>query len=79
MQLPESKYDPLAAFRLPRRLLATVESVCEQQDLTKSQIFRHSIVEYLKNRNIGIIGDVKPPEPQSQWHPELYERMQRRR
>ena len=50
--------DPSTAFRLPKELLTTVDSVCEQQDLTRSQLFRRSITEYLNSRNIEIITEV---------------------
>jgi metal-responsive CopG/Arc/MetJ family transcriptional regulator len=47
--------DPSTAFRLPQAVLATVDSFCAKQDLTRSQIFRRSVVEYLKSQNIEII------------------------
>jgi predicted transcriptional regulator len=47
--------DPSTAFRLPQAVLAAVDSFCAKQDLTRSQIFRRSVVEYLKSQNIKII------------------------
>jgi hypothetical protein len=64
--------DPATAFRLPKMLLATVDTLCAKQDLTRSQVFRRSITEFLRNQNIEIIAEVKPPEPQQTWSPELY-------
>ena len=70
--------DPSTAFRIPKVLLATVDSVCAKNDLTRSQVFRRSITEYLKNLNIEIISEVKPTEPQQGWSPHLYERLERK-
>jgi hypothetical protein len=56
-------------------MLATVDSICAEQDLTRSQLFRRSIIEYLKNQNIEIITEVKPPEPKLTWPAELYNRL----
>ena len=36
--------DPSTAFRLPQAVLATVDSLCAKQDLTRSQVYRRSIV-----------------------------------
>ena len=55
--------DPLTGFRLPKTMLATVDLFCAKQDLTRSQLFRRSIVEYLKNQN-AIVTEVNPTEPQ---------------
>ena len=65
--------DPLTAFRLPKGLLATVDLLCRQQDLTRSQVFRRSITEYLKRQNIEIMAEANRPEPnqrkgERQWH-----------
>ena len=54
-------------------MLAIVDSFCAKQDLTRSQLFRRSIVEYLKSQN-AIVTDVNPPEPQQPWPAELFER-----
>jgi hypothetical protein len=67
--------DPSTGFRLPKTMLATVDSICAEQDLTRSQLFRRSIIEYLKNQNIEIITEVKPPEPKLTWPAELYNRL----
>ena len=55
-----------------KTMLAIVDSFCAKQDLTRSQLFRRSIVEYLKSRN-AIVTDVNPPEPQRTWPAELFE------
>ena len=67
--------DPSTAFRLPQAMLAIVNSICAEQDLTRSQIFRRSIMEYLKNQNIEIMTEVKPLEPKLTWPAELYNRL----
>ena len=65
--------DPIAGFRLPKTMLATVDSFCAQQDLTRSQVFRRSITEYLKTLNVPTTADVSPPEPHELWPGELFE------
>ena len=55
--------DPATAFRLPKRILATVDAICAREDLTRSQVFRRSVMEYLKNQN-AIIADLNAPKPQ---------------
>jgi len=42
--------DAHAAFRVSKHLLAMVDEICAELDLTRSQIFRRSIAEYLKTR-----------------------------
>jgi len=54
-------------------MLAKVDSICVQQDLTRSQVFRRSVTEYLKSQN-AIATDVNQPEPQRTWPTELFER-----
>ena len=44
-------------------MLATVDKICETQDLTRSQLFRRSITEYLKRQNIEIIAEVPSTHP----------------
>ena len=56
-------------------MLATVDSICAKQDLTRSQVFRRSIMEYLKKQNIEIMEEVTPPEPKLTWPAELYNRL----
>jgi Ribbon-helix-helix protein, copG family len=63
--------DPTTGFRLPRAMLATVDSICVQQDLTRSQVFRRSLMEYLKSQN-GVAADVTSREPQRSWPGELF-------
>jgi predicted transcriptional regulator len=41
---PESS----TAFRLPRDMLESIDVLCNALDLTRSQLFRRSIAEYLK-------------------------------
>jgi Ribbon-helix-helix protein, copG family len=57
--------DPSTAFRLPKAMLATIDTICETQDLTRSQVFRRSITECLKSQNIEIIAEepVAHPDP----------------
>lgn len=40
--------DAHVAFRLPGGLLSTIDTVRDLLDLTRSQLFRRSIAEYLK-------------------------------
>jgi hypothetical protein len=54
-------------------MLAKVDLICVQQDLTRSQVFRRSLMEYLKSQN-AIGADVNQPEPQRTWPTELFER-----
>ena len=60
------KSDPATAFRLPQTILATVDAICAREDLTRSQVFRRSIMEYLKNQN-AIVTDLNAPKPQEEW------------
>ena len=62
---PDAK---LAAFRLPKQLLAAVDVVCLRDDMTRSQLFRRCITEFV-TRN-GLTVDV----PERGWSPELYKR-----
>jgi hypothetical protein len=64
---------PPAAFRIPKTILATIDAICAKQDLTRSQVFRRSVIEYLRNQN-AIVTDVNQPEPQRAWPAELFER-----
>jgi hypothetical protein len=41
-----------SAFRLPQAVLEKVDQVCDQQDMTRSQVFRRSIVQFLKSQSI---------------------------
>ena len=61
--------DPATAFRLSKTILATIDLICAKQDLTRSQVYRRSIMEYLKNQN-AIIADLKAPEPKEEWFAE---------
>jgi predicted transcriptional regulator len=64
--------DPATAFRLKKTILATIDLICAEQDLTRSQLYRRSIMEYLKRQN-AIAADVNPPESQRTWPTELFE------
>ena len=64
--------DPPTAFRLPKAILAIVDAICAKEDLTRSQVFRRSVMEYLKRQN-AIATDVSQPEPQRAWPAELFE------
>jgi predicted transcriptional regulator len=58
--------DPATAFRLPKRILATVDEICAREDLTRSQVFRRSVMEYLKSQN-AIATEASPPAAQQAW------------
>jgi Ribbon-helix-helix protein len=64
--------DPPTAFRIPKTILATVDAICAREDLTRSQVFRRSVMQYLKNQN-AIATDMNQPEPQRAWPAELFE------
>ena len=68
------KSSPSTGFRLPQAVLATVNSICARQDLTRSQVFRRSITDYLKSQNVEIIAEVKPPTPKLTWSTDLFAR-----
>jgi hypothetical protein len=65
--------DPATAFRIPKTILATVDAICAKQDLTRSQVFRRSVLEYLRRQNGTMTTDVNPPEPQQTWPMDLFE------
>jgi len=69
----KAKTNSSTAFRLPQGLLATVDLICDKKDLTRSQVFRRSITEYLKSQQVEI---VEPPteEPKRTWSEALYGR-----
>ncbi len=54
-------------------MLETVDAICAREDLTRSQLYRRSIMAFLKNQN-AIVTDVNRPEPQLTWPAELFER-----
>lgn len=64
--------DPATAFRIPKTILAAVDAICARQDLTRSQVFRRSVMQYLKNQN-AIARDVSPPAAQQAWPADLFE------
>lgn len=50
---PETeRSDRLTAFRLSTKLLAEVDVVRRKLDLTRSQLFRRSIVEFIERRDV---------------------------
>jgi hypothetical protein len=44
--------NPSTGFRLTQTMLATVDTICAQQDLTRSQVFRRSIMEFIKRQGV---------------------------
>ena len=61
-------------FSTKKTILATVDEICAREDLTRSQVFRRSVMEYLKRQNVPTSTDVDPPEPQYQaWPAELFD------
>jgi len=59
--------DSSTAFRLSKGLLATIDAFCEQQDLTRSQLYRRSISEYLKRTDVEVITEVPSGEHNSMF------------
>ena len=45
--------------------VATVDAICEREDLTRSQLYRRSITEYLKKHNVDIITGATSADPNS--------------
>jgi hypothetical protein len=50
--LNQQRPDRLAAFRLPATLMQTVDAICKNQDITRSQFFRRCIVEYANRHQL---------------------------
>jgi metal-responsive CopG/Arc/MetJ family transcriptional regulator len=73
--------DSRTGFRLPRELLASIDAVCNEQDLTRSQVFRRSITQFIKSfaDNHELKTNNVEEGTQSSWSPELYDRLQRRK
>jgi predicted transcriptional regulator len=66
--------DPATAFRLPKAILASVDAICAREDLTRSQIYRKSLVEYLRKQDAAMAtDDLNRPEPQRAWPMGLFE------
>jgi metal-responsive CopG/Arc/MetJ family transcriptional regulator len=63
--------DSFTGFRLPKTMLAAVDAICAKHDLTRSQFFRRSVVEYLTNENAS--NDVNRSDQQRGWPAELFE------
>ena len=76
--------DSSTAFRLPKELLASIDSICNDLDLTRSQLFRRSVTEFIKTlgheRSVQDPNHAQVPKVEQRgWSPELYDRLQRRR
>ena len=74
--------DSRTGFRLSKELLSSINSICEKMDLSRSQLFRKSINQFIKS--LGDQHDVQIPasveeRPTTGWSPELYDRLQRKR
>ena len=76
--------DSSTAFPLPKELLASIVSIYNDLDLTRSQLLRRSITEFIKTlghergaqapSNVAI-----PKREERKWSAELYDRLERRR
>jgi hypothetical protein len=77
--------DSRTGFRLPQELLASIDAVCNEQDLTRSQVFRKCVTQFIncvgEDRNVRYPGTAQTArvEQHSGWMPELYDRVQRKR
>ena len=73
--------DSSTAFRLPKELLSTIDSICDEMDLTRSQLFRRSVTEFIKSlgHERKVQEHVAIPKPERKWSTELYDRLERRR
>jgi hypothetical protein len=74
--------DIRAGFRLPRELLASIDAVCHELDLTRSQIFRKCVTQFIKSlaEHDHLHTPPKLEErPATGWSPELYDRLKPRR
>ncbi len=65
--------DKFAAFRIPAEILDKVDLVCEQQDLTRSQFMRRSVVELLKQHPVD---SDDSSEPKLTWSDHWKRRLQ---
>jgi hypothetical protein len=50
LRLSQRTDDAHTAFRLPKDWLTAIDTMCKELDLTRSQIFRRSIAEFIKSR-----------------------------
>ena len=57
----QKSYGTFAAFRMPEQLREAVDAYCEQQDMTRSQFLRRSILNYLKQQNVDFVIEKKLP------------------
>jgi hypothetical protein len=57
--------DSSTAFRLPKILLSTIDAVCDREDLTRSQVYRKSLTEFLRRHNVDIKMERTSAEPHS--------------
>ena len=61
MIVVEEKSDRLTAFRLPAKLLSEIDACCESLDLTRSQVYRRAVNEFIKkNRDRFVTAYVGP-------------------
>jgi hypothetical protein len=82
------------AFRLPTRLLQVIDKWCDENDVTRSQFFRRSILDRANLLGIatpaesnadqlkssGVISAMElPKEAPRQWSPEVRSWLERRR
>ena len=67
MTLQEPTRNSFAAVRLQGQLLETIDAYCEQQDLTRSQFLRRSILNYLEQQKVEFVIEkkqrAKPQQP----------------
>jgi hypothetical protein len=66
--------NPSTGFRLSKAMLATVDTICATQDLTRSQVFRRSIAEYLKDQYASMPTEASGPENQGELPTAWYAR-----
>jgi Ribbon-helix-helix protein, copG family len=68
--------DPATAFRLPQKILATVDVICAREDLTRSQVFRRSVMQYLNQNTIVTEVSPRAAQPlaeQQTWPEDLFQ------
>jgi metal-responsive CopG/Arc/MetJ family transcriptional regulator len=59
--------DPTTGFRLPKTMLAAVDAFSAKHDVTRSQIFRRSIMEFLGRQDAAVTSEVNSRETQQPW------------
>jgi len=83
MALPRTPPDASTAFRLPKEMLETVDLLCRDFDVCRSQIFRRSLSAFIKSvqdqRGVQSPHNVPPTNaPERKWGPDLLQRMEQR-